>query len=57
MSTLNWNINAQIRNRRYKNTKDPVTGRMHSLKPEKRLCEMCNFNSVEDELSAYMLLL
>ena len=35
---------------RYQNIKDGTTGRYRKLKPEERLCMICNDNLVEDEI-------
>ena len=34
---------------RYKNIKDNVTGRFRKLRPEERICDVCNLNETEDE--------
>ena len=35
---------------RYQNVKDNITGRYRKLKPEERLCAICNGQYVEDEI-------
>ena len=40
----------RIETGRFRNTKDTQTGQMRKLKPEERLCEICNSNEIEDEI-------
>ena len=35
---------------RYKNIKDNISGKMRNLRPEERICDLCDLNIVEDEL-------
>ena len=35
---------------RYQNVKDAITGRYRKLKPEERLCTICNGQYIEDEI-------
>ena len=40
----------RIETGRFKNIKDPHTGHFRKLRPEERLCEICNCNEIEDEI-------
>ena len=35
---------------RYKNIKDNISGKMRNLRPEERICDLCDLKKVEDEL-------
>ena len=35
---------------RYKNIKDNISGKMRNLRPDERICDLCDLNIVEDEL-------
>ena len=59
MSRRNRSLFAQLRfgilplrveTGRFKNIKDSQTGQVRKLKPQERLCEICNSNEIEDEI-------